>query len=158
MDKHVVDFEKTLLPNLGITMHVIDLYISETLKDHGYDLTKVQMLLLMRLSRNDGQPQQDLAFLTHRDKTSLTRLLDTMERKNLVARIPSKTDKRINLIYLTKHGWEMINQVRPIMKGIIADVQKEINTSDIKTMIQLLKKIQSNINYSDEVAYQTKVK
>ena len=54
---------------------------------------------------HDGPlPQHDLAFLTDRDKTSLTRLLSTMEKKNLVARITSSEDKRVNLFIASAHN------------------------------------------------------
>ena len=74
------------------------------MKENGIELTKVQLILLKKLNEMDGQPQNNLAFLTNRDKASLARLITTMEKKNLVARIPSKSDHRINNIYITKHG------------------------------------------------------
>ena len=91
-------------------MKCIDYFISDGLKEEGIDLTKAQMILLHRLRMADGQPQHSLAFITDRDKASLARLLTTMENKNLVARIPSKTDGRVNLIFLTKHGEELLDK------------------------------------------------
>ena len=96
------------MPWLGKTMKFIDYFIADGLRENGIDLTKTQVIMLLRLQRVNGQPQHNLAFLTNRDKASLARLLTTMENKNLVARIPSKEDGRVNLIYITKHGEEII--------------------------------------------------
>jgi len=57
-------------------MKLVDMYIVNHFNEHNIDLTKVQMIMLVRLYINNGQPQNDLAFLTNRDKASLARLLD----------------------------------------------------------------------------------
>lgn len=62
-------------------MKLVDMYIVNHFNEHNIDLTKVQMIMLVRLYINNGQPQNDLALLTNRNKASLARLLDTMERK-----------------------------------------------------------------------------
>ena len=75
---------------------IADYAIADRFHAAGIELTKVQWLLLKRLERSDGLPQHNLAFLTNRNTASLTRLITTMEKKNLVARIPSRDDHRIN--------------------------------------------------------------
>ena len=62
-------------------MKVIDYFIMDRFSENGIGLTKVQWLLLKRLKEMNGEPQHSLAFLTNRDKASLTRLLTTMEKK-----------------------------------------------------------------------------
>ena len=150
------EFDDTLLPWLGRTMKLVDMYISNHLSEHNIDLTKVQMILLTRLYYNDGQPQNDLALLTNRDKASLARLLDTMERKGLVVRVPSREDKRIKLVHITKRGMELYESARPVMKDMIMKVQKDMSEEDINFMIQKLMQVQQNIGMHDFVAVQTK--
>lgn len=153
--KAMTEFDDALLPWLGRTMKVIDNFIASYLNQHHIDLTKVQMILLVRLYFNDGQPQNDLAMLTNRDKASLTRLLDTMERKGLVVRVPSREDKRINLVHITKKGVELYENARPHLKKIISEVQKDMSEEEIKFMINLLIKVHTNIGVTDFVAHQT---
>jgi DNA-binding MarR family transcriptional regulator len=141
---------------MGKTMKFLDYYISDNLKNHGVNLTKTQMILLLMLERADGQPQHDLAFITNRDKASLARLLNTMEHKNLVARIPSKEDGRVNLIFITKHGKAVLESTRPILDNIIGDIQKGLSNSEIKGVIDVMMKIQKNINVGELVAMETK--
>lgn len=50
----------------------------------------------------DGVTQQELCNATFKDKPSMTRLIDNMERQHLVVRISDKKDRRTNLIHLTK--------------------------------------------------------
>ncbi len=55
----------------------------------------------------EGLTQQELAIRTFRDKPSVTRLINNLERVNLVIRVNDKNDRRSNLIYLTKTGRKM---------------------------------------------------
>ena len=154
--KHFTEFDNTLLPWLGRTLKLIDLYIANHFQEQNIDLTKVQMIMLLRLFVNDGQPQNDLALLTNRDKASLTRLLDTMERKGLVVRVLSKDDKRIKLVHITKKGVELYESIRPVIKQMILKVQHEISEKDVQFTIKILKKLQLNIGIEETVAIQTK--
>ena len=136
-------------------MKYVDYFIADNLRDHNIDLTKTQMLLLFRLEMADGQPQHNLAFITNRDKASLARLLTTMENKNLVARIPSKEDGRVNLIYITKHGEEVLAKCKPILKQMMEEIQQDLSQEEIETVINVLKKVQSNIHTEELVALET---
>src|SRR6187399_3706174 len=68
------------------------------------NLTIEQWSVLYHLWKEDGLNQQELCNATFRDKPSITRLVDNLEKLKLVKRISSKEDRRINLIYLTKEA------------------------------------------------------
>ncbi len=53
---------------------------------------------LIFLWEKDGVTQQELCNATFKDKPSMTRLIDNMERQHLVVRISDKKDRRTNLI------------------------------------------------------------
>ncbi|WP_075342877.1 MarR family winged helix-turn-helix transcriptional regulator [Tenacibaculum agarivorans] len=137
--------EKTLAPWLGKTMKMIDNHIQEIFHEKNIRLTKTQWVLLKKLHEKDGVPQQELAFLTGRDKTSLTRLVNTMEKKNLVARIPSKLDKRINHIFLTKKGESLFKETLPIIEDFVTSLQRNISEEQIEATIEVIKRVQENL-------------
>ncbi len=156
MNKFEFNIEDKILPWLGRTLKLIDDYVNERLYQEGIGLTRVQLLLLIKLHHLDGQPQHSLAFITNRDKASLARLLTTLEKKNLVARIPSKTDGRINHVYLTKHGKETFKLAMPTIEKILYEIQEGLSSAEIKNTINILKNIQKTIKSYDLVAVQTK--
>lgn len=139
-----VDFEKSIGPWLGMTMKIVDYYIHESMQLQAIDLSKEQMIALKKLHDQDGIPQNELAFLTLRNKSSLTRLLVKMEKKNYIIRKQDKTDKRVNKVYLTDLGRAIFKKTRPLIKEVIDTMEKNISPSEKEQMIQLLKKIQVN--------------
>ncbi|MFI5156969.1 MAG: MarR family winged helix-turn-helix transcriptional regulator, partial [Chitinophagales bacterium] len=76
----------------------------------GLNLTIEQWSVLYHLWKEDGKSQQELCKATFRDKPSITRLVDNLEKLQLVKRVPSEQDRRINLIYLTKYSQKLQEQ------------------------------------------------
>src|SRR5881398_902227 len=70
----------------------------------GINLTIEQWSVLYHLWKEDGRSQQDLCNATFRDKPSITRLIDNLEKQNLVKRVSHESDRRINKVYLTKQA------------------------------------------------------
>ena len=149
MKEFNIDLESNMMPWIGRTSKLIDYYVADCLDKQGIKLTKVQMMLLKRLRENNGLTQHELAFLTNRDKASLARLLNTMEKKNLVARIPSELDHRINLIYITKHGENILKQAWPIIKDVFKQIHQGINNDEISLFINIMQRVQHNIDAED---------
>ena len=76
-----IDFENSIGPWLGRTMKMLDYHMLETFQNAGLDLTKEQMVILKKLHFEDGLNQNELAFLTYRNKSSLARLLLKMKTR-----------------------------------------------------------------------------
>lgn len=71
------------------------------------NLTIEQWSVLYHLWKEDGISQQELCNATFRDKPSITRLVDNLEKLKLVKRVASKEDRRMNMIYLTPEARKM---------------------------------------------------
>jgi DNA-binding MarR family transcriptional regulator len=70
-------------------------------------ITIEQWSVLYQLWKNDGLSQQELCDKTFRDKPSITRLVDNLEKLELVKRTADKTDRRKNLVMVTKKSEEL---------------------------------------------------
>lgn len=141
----VIDLNAHALSWVGKIHYDFGFLVQKAFTENGLDLSKEQWSVLKRLNVNDGQPQNDLAFITHRDKTSMTRLVNSMESKNLVERKSDEKDNRINRIFLTDFGKEVIQKVQPIMYDLIPAVQESLSEEEIKSLITSLQKIKAKI-------------
>ena len=146
-----VDFEESIAPWLGKTVKIVDYYLHEELLERGLDITKEQMIVLKKLHEQDGRNQNELAFLTLRNKSSLTRLLTKMETKKYILRKQSEVDRRVNHIYITTLGREIYQKTRPIILKIIETMERNISQKEIDQMIKTLRKIQ--YNFTSQEAY-----
>ncbi len=138
-------YEKMLLPWVGKASKFGSFFLSDVFRLHDIDLTKEQFILLMKLHGQDGRPQHTLAFITDRDKTSLTRLITTLEKKGLVKRSVSKEDKRSNLVFLTEQGRLLVMRTIPLGWEALNKVQEGISEEEIDITLTVLKKMIKNI-------------
>lgn len=145
-DENPIDFDNSIGPWLGKTVKLVDYFLQESLNSFGLNLTKEQMIVLKKLHDQDGLNQNELAFLTLRNKSSLTRLLIKMENKGYIMRQQSSKDKRINRVYVTKLGREVFQKTRPVISKLISEIEKDISKSEKQQMIATLKKIQNNLS------------
>ena len=102
-----MNFDKTLGKLIGQLHHSLTRYLNDELEKAQTGITTDQFRLLTHLWQQDGQSQQDLAYCAHRDRASITRMIDILENQLIITRIPDKNDRRVNLIYLTKKGKEL---------------------------------------------------
>ncbi|MBX9806191.1 MAG: MarR family transcriptional regulator [Flavobacteriaceae bacterium] len=108
-------------------------------------LTKEQWTILGVLWQNDGCSQQTLADKTFRDKPSITRLVDNLEKENLVKRQPDNNDRRLNLIFLTPKGKIIEKEVIEIVNQTFNDAIKGIDPQNLKIIIDTFLQIYENL-------------
>ena len=110
------------------------------------DITKAECILIAaaKLHFEDGLNQNELAFLTYRNKSSLARLLLKMENKGYIIRKQNIEDKRINEVYLTEVGRSVYKKTRPVIKEMINTMEAGITEKEKQQIINTLKKVQKN--------------
>jgi DNA-binding MarR family transcriptional regulator len=148
----LVDFDQSVGRWIGKSSKMVDNYLHEAFQVEGLDLSKEQMLVLKRLHERDGLIQNELAFLTLRDKSTLARLLAKMEAKNYIIRIQDNYDKRVNRVFLTETGKITFRKTRPVIKRLKEIMEKNISEEEINQLVSILERIQNNIT-SEEAPY-----
>jgi DNA-binding MarR family transcriptional regulator len=114
----------------------------------GHDVKSEQVRILSCLRHQDGQRQQDLANLVHKDKTSITRIIDSMEKRDLVVRIHDRLDRRQKLIYLTNKGKRLQEELRVIVQETALEAQQGVALEHLEICRDALTKIYSNLSGS----------
>ena len=112
----------------------------------GFDVSYEQWSILVHLYRRDGQTQQELANIAVKDKAAITRLLNVLEKKNMVLRIPDRTDKRSKLVYLTHKAKEFKTDLIDIVEALLKEAEQGIEPDDIIQCRATLNKIFTNFD------------
>ena len=136
--------EKSLGYAMGRATRALGALVNHNFATAGFDVTCEQWSIIVNLGKKNGLSQQELAGLTCKDKTSMTRLIDNMEKHNLVVRIPDKNDKRQKLIYLTKKGQDLQEKLVVVIQRTLDEAQKGIKTKDLELCKKVLHHIYEN--------------
>ncbi|MCG2613146.1 MarR family winged helix-turn-helix transcriptional regulator [Terrimonas sp. NA20] len=111
----------------------------------GLNITIEQWSVLYHLWKEDGRSQQQLCNATFRDKPSITRLVDNLEKLNLVKRVASESDRRINLIYLTKQAQKLEEETMQIADDTLNEALKTVPPERIDVCKEVLQIVYDNL-------------
>jgi len=112
---------------------------------HGLELTPEQWIVLVQLWTKDGQSQSALSELTLRDPPTMSRILDTMQKGELVTRVVDEQDARSRLVKLTKTGKALQAKLVPVAKKLVARLEHDISERDLETTHRTLAKMLENL-------------
>jgi DNA-binding MarR family transcriptional regulator len=111
----------------------------------GLNITIEQWSVLYHLWKQDGKSQQQLCNDTFRDKPSITRLVDNLEKLNLVKRVASENDRRINLIYLTKQAQKLEEDTMQLADETLSEALKMVPGDRIDVCKEVLQIVYDNL-------------
>jgi len=109
------------------------------------NLTIEQWSVLYHLWKEDGKSQQELCNATFRDKPSITRLVDNLEKLILVKRVPSESDRRINKVYLTKGGQKLQEETMLLAEETLNEALEGVPPQHINLCKEVLQKVYDNL-------------
>ncbi len=119
--------------------------LQKNFKQAGVEITIEQWSVLYHLWKEDGMSQQQLCEATFRDKPSITRLLDNLEKLNLVKRVASKDDRRINMIYLTPEASKLQEQSMDLANQTLNEALDGVTNGQVEIAKEVLQKVYENL-------------
>lgn len=119
--------------------------LQKNFKEAGIEVTIEQWSVLYQLWKEDGLSQQQLCDATFRDKPSITRLVDNMEKNKLVKRIANKKDRRINLIQLTAEGKKLEEESMVVANKTLNEALEGVGQNKIETAKEVLQIVYDNL-------------
>ncbi len=102
------------------------------------------LCVLMSLWQEDGLKVIDLGKQSGLEPSTMTGLLDRMERDKLVSRTPDPNDRRVLRIYLTRMGKQVREPVLNVVDNVLAEVFSGISDDDISHTKKLLRQVLAN--------------
>lgn len=119
--------------------------LQKNFKQNNIEITIEQWSVLYHLWKEDGMSQQELCDATFRDKPSITRLVDNLERVKLVKRNASKEDRRKNLIILTPEGKELEEKCMEIANNTLNESLQGVTNGQIEIAKEVLQMVYDNL-------------
>lgn len=114
-------------------------------KENGFPVTVDQWILLKRIGEQDGLSQRELADTTFKDPAAVTRIIDILEKKQLMVRVRHPEDRRTHQIHLTPAGFSLVQKMTPVVQEIRSLAFGEISEQDLaitqKTVNQMYKNL-----------------
>ncbi|MRG48251.1 MarR family transcriptional regulator [Chitinophaga sp. SYP-B3965] len=109
------------------------------------DITVDQWLLIENLYKHKRITHNELARLTSKDITTVSRIIELLVKKELVERQGSTDDRRKVFVQLTPAGVNKYKDVRPLVLDMRKTGWKNLSEADYSELTRILDVIYSNI-------------
>ncbi|MEK6638542.1 MAG: MarR family transcriptional regulator [Pseudomonadota bacterium] len=111
-----------------------------------YDLSRAQWRLLAYIIRNQGMTQSEIARVLELERASVGQTIDIMERKHLLVRTPSQTDRRVWRIEATQKACALLPDLRPMIDRLHEQMFSGFSDGEIEQLGDLIDRIVNNID------------
>jgi MarR family transcriptional regulator, organic hydroperoxide resistance regulator len=102
--------------------------------------------VLAALREKDGRRMGDLSLTTSIEVSTLTRLVDNMEKKGLVARRRDAADSRAVLLHVTPAGRRLARRILPIAERYEMVALKGFGAAEADTLKAALRRLYANMD------------
>jgi len=128
-----------IIPQLKLTKNFIENEHNKYLKPYG--ISNEQGFLLKYVYEMPGLTQTELSQYLHKDKTTITRMIDALVKKRKIVRKTSLEDRRVSKIFLTEETKENAKKLSPIFEKQEEELKVIIGADDYETTLKVLEKI-----------------
>ena len=141
---------KEIAVELNLTGCKLKQFLAAKLRQMDVPLTPEQFMLIDLLWNEGEMTQQQLADQMQKDKNSVTKLVDAIERKGFVIRKQNEHDRRANTLVLT----EKANQLKPGAKqkgiSILDQMLEGISEEELRSFLVTLHKLNGNMTVAEK--------
>ena len=131
------ELEKSLGFKINRTANKLNNKYNQLLQS--FDIAPEQRATLEIIKYEEDVNQTKIANILGKDKTTISRTLNTLENKNLITK--SQIDKRTNLIQLTKKGEEILNDSFSSVRDFRKNLTSKLSEEELNQLISLLEKV-----------------
>lgn len=139
-----------LIKEIAVYVNILNSRIKkcfiDRLQQNGINVTPEQYLVLDILWEKQSLSQQNIADIIQKDKNSVTKIIDSLEKKNLVNRVVDQKDRRINKIELTQEGLALEKITTEVAIKFMNDTVKDIDNQDLDKLVEVMRKLKDNLD------------
>jgi len=121
-------------------------YLKDALEIEGVRVTTAHAGILFLLKQKDGQSMTELSQVLSIDNSTITRLIDRLEKSGFVSRNASTSDRRMFRIYITHQGVEESNRAKTVIKRVNEEIKSGFSQEDIEIFKRILKSFLEKFN------------
>ena len=101
----------------------------------GHDLTPVQFAALGAIEAHPATDQAHVAEFIGYDRATIGGVIDRLEKKGLIKRVVSTTDRRARELSLTAKGKRTLAALQPLVQELQKDILSPLNDKDRERFI-----------------------
>ncbi|MCB0209205.1 MAG: MarR family transcriptional regulator [Anaerolineae bacterium] len=126
------------------TARLLRYSLNQFFQNYGVEISLEQWFILFKLFERDGQAQSELADKDLNDHPNITRLVDALQKRDMIRRDADPNDRRKSLVYLTERAHTFMEDILPAIIEERKRIFNGLSNEEIEQFLQTLEKIEAN--------------
>ncbi|GLU27217.1 MULTISPECIES: MarR family winged helix-turn-helix transcriptional regulator [Brucella/Ochrobactrum group] len=143
MSQSKLELEAAFTMGLSTAARKMRNLFDSRVRERGLTLARARVLLLLAEKRDWNQ--RELADALEVEHPSVVRLLDGLEKQQLIYRAAVEGDRRAKRIELTEEAQAQVKQLQEITQGIRAELLQKIDQKSLETALTVLQEISQTV-------------
>lgn len=131
---------------MAIALQLMKRKNQQAIEKAGYKITMEQLVVLEILQSRGEMNMTELSKAVWKQNANITRIVDKLEKQDLVRRKPVAGDRRAYMLCVTKKGKSLFINVIPEVIKVYRDVMSSITKEEEMITLRTLKKIISHLS------------
>jgi DNA-binding MarR family transcriptional regulator len=140
MDMETFSVEMCALSNLLLRS------LGDRMRANGMgEVTVMQAMVIAYLANHPETYQRDLENEFQVNRSTITKIVQIMERKGYLNRLSVPQDKRLKQLVLTDLGWELNSRLEKCMEQTNRDCMEALSPQEGKALLNSMRKIREKL-------------
>lgn len=110
-----------------------------------HNLTRAQWVILVRVERQPGLSQSELASICEVEPISIVRLVDRLEARGVIERRRDPDDRRIKRLYLTRAARPLLQEIDTYRAKVVAEITSGLTEDALDVITDGLLAMKANL-------------
>ena len=138
--------DDSLGAQMSIALQLMKRKNHQAISNAGYNITMEQLAVLEMLDFQGDMNMTELSNAVWKQNANITRIVDKLEKRQLVVRKAIEGDRRANLVSITDEGKQLFKDVIPIVSESYNDTVSCITKKEAEITLNTLKKIIAHLS------------
>ena len=130
-----------ILINIRKIVRSINLESKRIQKDYGVSIPQVLCLNYLSRAANFQATQSEIKSFLNLNSSTVSGIIQRLEKKGMIARLPKSGDKRVTNLILTAPGENLLRQVPPLLHDRLSVKLERIEEQELKNIEDVLEKL-----------------
>lgn len=132
--------------NIRVASAIMEGNLDEMISQFGITGAQYNVLRILKGVHPEGHPRCDIAKRMINKAPDITRLIDRLEKQDLVKRDRTKEDRRMSITRITSKGLKLMEEIAPFVEESHKEMTKNLTNDECRELSMLVEKL-----YKDKV-------
>ena len=114
-------------------------YLTKMLIKENVRVTPAQAGILFLLKQRDGRTMGELSQMLSIDNSTITGLVDRLEKRGLVRRDPSPHDRRASHVFVNPEGIEEVDKAKKVIRAVNQEIKNGFSAEELESFNRILR-------------------